>query len=138
MPQHSGEEHQSKEVLQYNEEILALVARPRQIPDGRQRQRTPVVALQVLFDHVGTLGVTEHPVFRPETVVFMNDVKQTAVPVEDHQQIMDKTGGTEEVWIIGVPLGAVHERPEAIDLYQAKGAQDRVEADRQVEEVQRQ
>lgn len=35
-------------------------------------------------------------------------------------------------------LGAVHERPEPVDFDKSEGAQDGVEADRQVEEVQRQ
>lgn len=37
-----------------------------------------------------------------------------------------------------MPLRTVHERPEAVYLDEAERAQDRVEADGQVEEVQRQ
>lgn len=51
---------------------------------------------------------------------------------------MYEAGRSEEVWVVGVPLRSVHEGPEAVDLDEAEGAQDGVEADGQVEEVQRQ
>lgn len=51
---------------------------------------------------------------------------------------MDKRRRPKEIGIICVSFCAVHERPEAINLDEAERAQDRIEADAQVEEVERQ
>jgi len=62
VPQYRGEEHQAKEQLQDNKDVLALGARLGQIPDGGQGQGTPVIALQILLDHVRRLRVVVDPV----------------------------------------------------------------------------
>jgi len=51
---------------------------------------------------------------------------------------MDEGRASEQIRVVGVPLGAIHEGPEPVDLYQPEAAQDRVEANGQVEKVQRQ
>lgn len=56
--------------------------------------------------------------------------------MEDDEQVVDEARRPEQIRVVGVPFGAVHERPEPVDLHQPEGAQDRVEADGQVEEVQ--
>lgn len=58
--------------------------------------------------------------------------------MEYHKQVVDEGRAPEQIGVVGVPLGAVHEGPEAIDLHQPEAAQDRVEADGQIEKVQRQ
>lgn len=58
---------------------------PGQIADGRQSEGAPIVALQVLLDHVRRLGVAEHPVLTAEAVVLINNVIEAPVPVKDHQ-----------------------------------------------------
>lgn len=138
MPQNRGKEHQTEEQLQNNEDILALGARLGQIPDGGQSQGTPVIALQILLDDVRRLRVVVDPVARSEAIVLVDDVVETAVPVEYHKQVMDQGRAPEQIGVVGVALGPVHEGPEAVDLHQPEAAQDRVEADGQVEEVQRQ
>jgi len=37
-----------------------------------------------------------------------------------HQQVVDEATGSDEVWIIGVSLGSVHERPEPVNLHYPK------------------
>lgn len=138
MAQHSGKEEQAEEQLHDDEDVLARAARPRKVADGGQRQRAPVVTLQVLLHNVRVLAVAVHPVLATEAVVLVDDVVQTAVPVENDEQVVDEAGGTEQVGVVGVSFGAVHECPEAVDFDQAEWTQDRVEADGQVEEVQRQ
>lgn len=51
-----------------------LLDLPGQVANGGEGQGAPVVALQVLLDNVGRLGVAEHPIFAPETVVLINNV----------------------------------------------------------------
>lgn len=51
---------------------------------------------------------------------------------------MYQTSGAKQVGVVGVALGAVHERPEAVDLHQTERPEDGVEADGQVQKVQRQ
>lgn len=58
--------------------------------------------------------------------------------MEDDEQVMDEARRPEQIRIVGVSFGAVHERPEPVDFDQPEGAQDRVEAYGQIEEVQRQ
>lgn len=82
MPEHRREQQQPEQQLKYDEQVFALVPRPRQVPYRRQRQRTPIITLQVSLHVVRTFRVTVHPVFRTETVVFKYDVEQTPVPVE--------------------------------------------------------
>jgi len=133
-----GEEHQPEEQLQDHEDILPLGARLGQIPDGGQRQGAPVVALQILLDHVRRLRVMVHPIARSEPIVLVDDVIETAVPMEYHKQVVDEGRASEQIRVVGVPLGAIHEGPEPVDLHQPEAAQDRVEANGQVEKVQRQ
>lgn len=63
---------------------------------------------------------------------------QTAVPVEYHQQVVDEATGPDQVRVVGVPFGAVHECPEPVDLHYSERPEDRVEPDGQVQEVERQ
>jgi len=65
-------------------------------------------------------------------------VVKTPVPVKYHQQVVDEAAGSDEVRVIGVPLGPVHECPEPVDLHYPKRSEDGVEPYGQVEEVQRQ
>lgn len=65
--------------------LIAELHSPWKITDGRQGQRTPIVALQILFHNVGRLGVAEHPVLTAEAVVLINNVIEAPVPVKDHQ-----------------------------------------------------
>lgn len=58
--------------------------------------------------------------------------------MEYHKQVVDEGRAPEQVRVVGVPLGAIHEGPEPVDLHQPEAAQDRVKADGQIEEVQRQ
>jgi len=51
---------------------------------------------------------------------------------------VDEAAGSDEVWVIGVSLGPVHECPEPVDLHYPKRSEDGVEPYGQVEEVQRQ
>lgn len=51
---------------------------------------------------------------------------------------MYQAAGPDQVRVVGVPFGAVHERPEPVDLNDPKRPQDRVEPDGQIEEVERQ
>lgn len=82
--EHCGKKKQSKEQLGDHEHILGRAARPRQVTNGGERERAPVVALQVLLEHVGIFGITKHPVLAAETVVLINYVVQTPVPMEYH------------------------------------------------------
>lgn len=81
----SGEEQKAEEQLYDDEQILELAARPGQVPDGGERQRAPVVALQILLHDIRGLAVAVHPVLTAERVVLVDDVIQTTVPMEDHQ-----------------------------------------------------
>jgi len=51
---------------------------------------------------------------------------------------MYQTSGTKQVGVVGVSLGAVHERPEPVNFDQTERPEDGVEADGQVQKVQRQ
>jgi len=81
---HCGEQQQSEKKLCNNEQVLGLAAGAGQVPDGGEGERTPVVTLQVLLDHVRTFGITKHPVLAAEAVVLINYVVQTPVPMEYH------------------------------------------------------
>lgn len=72
-----------------------------------------------------------------EIVVLHNDAVETGVPVENDEQIVDEADGAEDVGVVSVPLRAVHERPEAVNLDEPEAAEHRVESDGQVEEVER-
>lgn len=65
-------------------------------------------------------------------------MEETAVPVEDDEEVVNEAGRPEQVGVVGVALRPIHEGPETVDLDQPEGAQDTVEAYGQVEEVQRQ
>uniref|UniRef100_A0A182FCK8 Uncharacterized protein n=1 Tax=Anopheles albimanus TaxID=7167 RepID=A0A182FCK8_ANOAL len=132
------EQHQPEQQLSDHEHVLGLRAGPRQIADCGEGERAPVVALQVLLHHVRRLRVVEDPVLRAETIVLIDNVVEAAVPVEDDEQIVDERGRAEQVRVVGVPLRPIHERPEPVDLDEPERAQDRVEADREVQEVERQ
>jgi len=54
-------------------------------------------------------------------------VVKTTVPVKYHQQVMDEAAGSDEIRVIRVPFGPVHERPEPVDLYYPKRSEDGVE-----------
>lgn len=135
-----GKQQQAKQQLAYDERVLAVAPGLGQVADGGQRQSTPIVALQVPFNRVCFLGirVRVHPVFAAEPVVLVDDVVQAPVPVEYHQQVVDEAAGPDQVRVVGVPLGAVHERPEPVNLDYAERPQDGVEPDGQIEEVERQ
>lgn len=134
--EYGGEQQESEQKLEDDEHVLSLAAWSRQVTYRGQRQCTPIVALQVLFDNVRSLTVNEHPVLAAEPVVLADDVEETAVPVEDDEQVVDEAGGAKQVGVVGVALRPVHEGPETVDLDQTEGAQDAVEAYGQVEEVQ--
>lgn len=112
--EHRGEQQEAEQQLEDDEQVLALAAGPWEVADRGEGEGAPVVALQVLLDHVRTLGVHKHPVLAAEPVVLAYDVEQTPVPVEDDEEVVDQTGRTEQVRVIGVSLRPVHERPEPI------------------------
>lgn len=86
MAEHGGEQQQAEQQLAYDERVLAVAPGLGQIADGGQRQRAPIVALQVPLDGVSLLGVgvCVHPVFATEPVILVDYVVQTPVPVEYH------------------------------------------------------
>lgn len=138
--EHGGEQQQAEQQLAYDERVLSVAPGLGQVSDRGQRQRAPVVALQIPLDRVRLFGVRVrvHPVLAAEPVVLVDDVVQTAVPVEYHQQVVDEAAGPDQVRVVGVPFGAVHERPEPVDLHYSERPEDRVEPDGQVQEVERQ
>lgn len=138
--EHGGEQQQPEEQLAYDERVLAVAARLGQVADGGERERAPVVALQVPLHRVRLLHVLVHvhPVLAAEPVVLVDDVVQAPVPVEYHQQVVDEAAGPDQIRVVGVPLGAVHERPEPVDLDDAERPEYGVEPDGQVQEVERQ
>lgn len=44
-------------------------------------------------------------------------MEEAAVPVEDHQEVVDEAAGSEEVRVVGVTFCPVHEGPEPVDLH---------------------
>ena len=56
--------------------------------------------------------------------------------MENHEQVVNEAQTTEHVGVIGVPLCPVHERPETVDFDQSETPEHRIEAERQVEEIQ--
>jgi len=135
---YSGKQQQAEQQLAYDERVLAIAPGFRQVADGGERKRAPVVALQISLDRVRFLGVRVgvHPVLAAEAVVLVDDVIQTSVPVEYHQQVVDETTGSDQVRVVSVPFGAVHERPEPVDLHNSERPEYRVEPDGQVQEVE--
>ena len=56
----------------------------------------------------------------------------------DGEEVVQQCAGADGVGVIGVALRAVLEGPEAVDLYEAEAAQHGLEANTEVEKVQRQ
>ena len=66
----------------------------------------------------------------------MDEVKEAGVPMEGQEQVVDQGDEAEEVGVVGVALGAIHERPELVDLDQAEDSEYGFEAQAQIKEVQ--
>lgn len=50
----------------------------------RERQRAPIITLQILFHNVRRFCIMIHPVFTTESIVFVNYMVQAPVPMEYH------------------------------------------------------
>ena len=136
MAENGGEEEQRDDELDDDEDVLALRDGPRQLSDGRHRQRAPVERVQVLREDVRIVGRLQPAVIAVSLLV--DDAQQAGIPVVDHEQVVQQGDGAHGVRIVGVPLGAVEERPQAVDLDEPEAAQHRLVADGEVEDVERQ
>lgn len=93
--------------------------------------------MQVLAHVVRAVVVAgKEPVVGPETPVLRDDVVQTGVPMEYHENVVRQVEGAKHVGVVRVALCSVQERPEAIDLDEPKASEDRIEAYGQVQDVQ--
>ncbi len=66
----------------------------------------------------------------------IDEMEETGVPVESEQQVVDERDEAQQVGVVGVALAAVEERPQLVDLHQAEDTQNRLEAQREVQEVE--
>ena len=63
-------------------------------------------------------------------------MEEARVPVKRQDEIVDEGNEAQEIGVVGVPLRAVHEGPELVDLDEAEDPQDGLEAEGEVEEVE--
>ena len=139
MAEEGGEEQQGEDDLEDDEHVLPDRVRRGRRAHGGQRDQTPVQRVQVLQRHRVLLLLGELPSGVPRALqADGHDVVEAGVPVEQRDEVVHEGGGADDVGVVGVPLRAVQEGPEAVDLHQAETAEDGAEADGQVEDVERQ
>jgi len=64
-----------------------------------------------------------------------NHEHEAGVPVKDREEIVKQCDSADDIRVVSVPLRAVEERPEAVDLDQPEAAEDGAEADGEIEKV---
>jgi hypothetical protein len=64
-------------------------------------------------------------------------MKETSVPVEDQEEVVNERNESEDVGIVCVSLAPIHEGPKLVDLDQPEDPENGLEAERQVEKVER-
>lgn len=72
-----------------------------------------------------------------QLTVLDDHVEQTTIPVEYHENVVDQSEGSENIWPVCVSLSAIHEGPKLVDLDESVDSQQRVEPKCQVEDVER-
>ena len=95
-----------------------------------------VVALDA-FAVVVFPGVAE-PVMRAEAFVQMDNLTHTGIPMEYNKNIMNEWYSPKNIWIVCMAFCAVEKCPKSVDFDQTETSEYWLEADGQVEEVQRQ
>ena len=121
--QHRCEQHQREHHLEENKQVFSNSLRPRGIPQGSQGQSTPIERVQVLNHHF-ILILWEFPDVGGPVGAGGHYVVEAGVPVKQRQKVVQEGQGANQVGVVGVALGAVLERPEAIHLDESKAAED--------------
>lgn len=115
--------------VEEHESILEVAFGSRNLANGGESECGPIEAVDVLMPQgvdgfVAKTTLIVHPTIGVEADEKRNGKVDASIPVDQDQNVEDKLGDAENVWIVGTRFGALEELGNAIEAQQTIHAKD--------------